>query len=356
MKKLASILLLSSILTLTTQTTVLSQEPPRRNSIIRTSLPRTRTPVPKTSFPRTRTVPVNLGLPDLRIRQFKFLPHKPQALQVQIANYGKANADTSVLRLTIRQIKGTAVSRTFNIKVAPIQKTNAQWIVIDAASILPKDVALADTTFRLYADATKIINESNEANNSKSYQTAALNIKKPILGVVAPALQPELPINESEETEPETNEPEVSDTDTNATEFSTDSSSNSIWSEVINEVGETVRESIRANAETEQKRLEYSNNQPTTESPDTSSVGSLPSESESHLPDKPPTIAQSVDSINEILTKWNWVKVDCTSNVVSIIGLGDETVCINPTSEIPAGQYQYNLTAHQLTPLNKQEF
>lgn len=352
MKKLASILLLSSILTLAAQTTVLSQEAPRRNLIIRTSPSRTRTLQPRTRVPvvpRIRPVPVNSGLPDLRIRQFRFLPQKPQTLQVQIANYGKANAGTSVLRLTIRKIKGVSVSRSLNIKVAPIQKINAQWIVVDAASILPKDIALVDTTFRLYTDATKIVSELNEANNSKSHQTNTLNIPKPRL-----ALLPESPINQLEETE--TDETEVSDIDTNETDFSTDSSSNSIWSEVINEVGETVRESIRANAETEQKRLEYSNNQPTSESLDTSSVGSLPSESDSSLPEQPPQIAQSVDSVDEILTKWNWVKVDCTSDVVSIVGLGNETVCISPTSKIPAGQYQYNLTSHQLTPLTKQEF
>jgi hypothetical protein len=39
------------------------------------------------------------------------------------------------------------------------------WIMIDAASILPKNVALEATSFKLNVDATNLLDESNESNN-----------------------------------------------------------------------------------------------------------------------------------------------------------------------------------------------
>lgn len=40
-----------------------------------------------------------------------------------------------------------------------------KWVTVDAKGILPKDVSLADTTFKLIVDATKRVTESDEDNN-----------------------------------------------------------------------------------------------------------------------------------------------------------------------------------------------
>jgi len=103
--------------------------------------------------------------PDLKVRQFEFVPRNDKAVRVQVANYGSANAGSSVLRLTVRKIKGISVGRTIDANVSALAPGKGDWVLIDCTSILPKDVALKDTTFKLNVDATKLVTESNEANN-----------------------------------------------------------------------------------------------------------------------------------------------------------------------------------------------
>lgn len=105
------------------------------------------------------------GKPDLKVRQFLFPPSTDKALRVQIANYGNAEAQPSVLRLTVRKINGIAVGRETEIQVPGIAPGKAEWVLINVEQILPKNVALKDTTFKLTIDATKLIIESDETNN-----------------------------------------------------------------------------------------------------------------------------------------------------------------------------------------------
>ncbi len=108
---------------------------------------------------------VPVGQADLKVRQFLFPPSSDKALRVQIANYGTGPAQANVLRLTVRKINGTPVGRVTEIQVPSIGAGQADWVLINVDQILPKNVALKDTTFKLNIDATKLINESDESNN-----------------------------------------------------------------------------------------------------------------------------------------------------------------------------------------------
>ena len=103
--------------------------------------------------------------PDLKIAQFLFPPTDDKALRVNVSNVGGGNAGACVLRLTVRKINGVAVGRVTEIPVPAIAAGTNVWLVIHADGILPKAVALKDTTFKLNIDATSVVNESDEANN-----------------------------------------------------------------------------------------------------------------------------------------------------------------------------------------------
>jgi hypothetical protein len=103
--------------------------------------------------------------PDLKIAQFLFPPTDDKALRVHVSNAGGGNAGACVLRLTVRKINGVAVGRVTEIPVPGIAAGTDTWLLIHADSILPKNVALKDTTFKLNIDATGVVNESDETNN-----------------------------------------------------------------------------------------------------------------------------------------------------------------------------------------------
>lgn len=103
--------------------------------------------------------------PDLSIKEFLFPPTNDKALRVNVINSGNATSGPSMLRLTIRKINGVAVGRTTEIKVPAIPAGKDKWVVIDAKSILPNNVALESTTFKLNADAGQTVAESDEGNN-----------------------------------------------------------------------------------------------------------------------------------------------------------------------------------------------
>jgi subtilase family serine protease len=109
--------------------------------------------------------PMTIKLPDLLIRQYKFVPSDDKGLRVQVANYGQKASQSCRLQLTIRKINGTPVSREKYQTIPVIQPGKTAWIALDTTSILPKNVSLRDTTFKLIADATKIVPESDENNN-----------------------------------------------------------------------------------------------------------------------------------------------------------------------------------------------
>ena len=105
--------------------------------------------------------------PDLSIKEFSFPPTNDKALRVNVINSGNAVSAPSILRLTVRKINGVAVGRTTEIKIPALPAGKDKWVVIDAKSILPNNVALESTTFKLNADAGQTVAESDEDNNEK---------------------------------------------------------------------------------------------------------------------------------------------------------------------------------------------
>lgn len=103
------------------------------------------------------------GQPDLRVEEFVFAGEK--ALRVRVANVGGAPSGPCVLRLTVRKINGVAVGRTTEVKLLPIAAGKERWVAVNARDILPSNVALESTTFRLNVDATGVVAESKEDNN-----------------------------------------------------------------------------------------------------------------------------------------------------------------------------------------------
>jgi hypothetical protein len=112
--------------------------------------------------------PVNhaaIAAPDLRIKEFVFPAENEKAVRVHLVNDGGAGSPLCILRLTVRKINGVPAGRVTEVKVPPLAPGKDKWLVINASSILPNNVSLASTTFKLNADATSIITESDEANN-----------------------------------------------------------------------------------------------------------------------------------------------------------------------------------------------
>lgn len=102
---------------------------------------------------------------DLLIREFVFPADNDRAVRVRIVNGGSVSSTLCVLRLTVRKINGVPVGRIVEIKLPPLAPGKDTWLVIGASNILPRNVTLASTTFKLNADATSIVTESDEANN-----------------------------------------------------------------------------------------------------------------------------------------------------------------------------------------------
>jgi subtilase family serine protease len=101
----------------------------------------------------------------LTIKQFLFPPTNDTALRVHVVNQGNAPSGACRLFLTVRKINGTAVGRETHVTIPALAPGKTVWLVIDAKSILPNNVSLESTTFKLNADATGIVAESNETNN-----------------------------------------------------------------------------------------------------------------------------------------------------------------------------------------------
>lgn len=118
--------------------------------------------------------------PDLLIREYVFPADNDKAVRVHIVNAGSAASGLCILRLTVRKIKGVPAGRITEIKLPPLASGKDKWLNINAKSILPGNVSIASTTFKLNADATSIVTESDEANNEvwhnlKQYSLRRLN-------------------------------------------------------------------------------------------------------------------------------------------------------------------------------------
>ena len=112
-----------------------------------------------------RKVVVVVAAPDLRISQLVFPPANEKVVRVHIVNSGGAASALCVLRLTVRKINGVPVGRVIEVKLPPLAAGKDKWLLINAKTILPNNVSLESTTFKLNADATSIVTESDEANN-----------------------------------------------------------------------------------------------------------------------------------------------------------------------------------------------
>ena len=103
--------------------------------------------------------------PDLMIKQFLFPPTNDKALRVHVVNQGNAASGACRLILTVRKINGTAVGRQAHVNIPALAPGKTVWLVFDGKGILPNNVSLQATTFKLNVDATEIVAESNEGNN-----------------------------------------------------------------------------------------------------------------------------------------------------------------------------------------------
>jgi len=103
--------------------------------------------------------------PDLRIREFVFPAANDKAVRVHIVNSGGSASVLCILRLTVRKINGISVGRVADLKLPPRAPGKSTWMVINAKTSLPTNVSLESTTFKLNADATSLVSESDEANN-----------------------------------------------------------------------------------------------------------------------------------------------------------------------------------------------
>lgn len=106
-----------------------------------------------------------VGKADLRMEQFFFMPQNDKSIRIKITNLGNATAPASKLRLTVRKINGVAVGRTIDAPVSSLTPGQSIQIIVNASSILPINVNLKDTTFRLNLDFFNAVVESNETNN-----------------------------------------------------------------------------------------------------------------------------------------------------------------------------------------------
>jgi hypothetical protein len=84
---------------------------------------------------------------------------------VQIVNAGSSASIACRLLLTIRKINGINANRQKMATVPALASRKDAWVMIDARSILPANVQLEATSFKLTVDATNLLEESNESNN-----------------------------------------------------------------------------------------------------------------------------------------------------------------------------------------------
>jgi CARDB len=106
-----------------------------------------------------------LAQPDLSVKQFLFPPTNDKALRVHVVNTGTAASGACRLFLTVRKIGGASVGRQTHVNVPALRPGKDVWLVINAKSILPNNISLESTTFKLNVDSTEIVAESNEGNN-----------------------------------------------------------------------------------------------------------------------------------------------------------------------------------------------
>ncbi|GEM_PF-3620729 len=96
-----------------------------------------------------------------------------KSLRVQVVNTGQKPSEASRLLLTIEKINGVTVKRQTHVNVPALAAGTDVWLVIDAKSILPNNVSLKSTTYKLTIVAIDNVAESNEINKEVDTDLAA---------------------------------------------------------------------------------------------------------------------------------------------------------------------------------------
>jgi hypothetical protein len=115
----------------------------------------------------TSTVSLNPPMPDLIVRGNEFEFAGSKTVNVYVSNNGDAPSTRCILELTVRKIGAANVGRVTKATIPALQPGKFTKIPVDATSILPNNVNLKDTTFKVIADSTNMNAESNEGNNEK---------------------------------------------------------------------------------------------------------------------------------------------------------------------------------------------
>jgi subtilase family serine protease len=131
------------------------------------STPASRSLIKNNGVTLSATARLNPAMPDLIVRgnEFEFVGNK--MVNVYVSNNGDAASKRCVLELTVRKIGGTSVGRVKTAAIPAIQPGKFVKIPVNATSILPNNVNLKDTTFKVIADSTNLNAESDETNNEK---------------------------------------------------------------------------------------------------------------------------------------------------------------------------------------------
>jgi len=64
-----------------------------------------------------------------------------------------------------------------------------------------------------------------------------------------------------------------------------------------------------------------------------------------------PIQSSGAQLLTQLVPQWGFTLVPCSTGVASIT-YGTEKVCVTPTPQLPAGEYIYESTTNQVTPLN----
>ena len=103
--------------------------------------------------------------PDLSISQFLFTPTNDKTLRVRVVNTGQATLRCVPAGSNSEEDQRRRCWQNNLCERARPGGRRGGSLLIDAKSILPNNVSLQSTTFRLNVDATEIVAESNESNN-----------------------------------------------------------------------------------------------------------------------------------------------------------------------------------------------
>ena len=112
-------------------------------------------------------IPGKKGLADLTIQTISFNGANDKAVSVAVKNNGSGASGGCTLQLTVRKIKGTAVGRITSVEIPAMSAGQTASFTVDATKILPKNVKLQDTMFKVIVDSAGVVGESNETNNEK---------------------------------------------------------------------------------------------------------------------------------------------------------------------------------------------